>query len=296
MKTTSLCKVFAFFFITFLFANNLQAQNKYDYSEKIKPSWMLNDIPQSENYTYYVGYGENDSLHLAYKAAFANVLEKISDEKKISFDVKSIAKQHTVNSENNEKVDFKSDFEYSGTIATTGEKITLTGLKEVEKYWYKENSHYKAYVLMRIPKGNDKDLPIYVYDSGQKWRSAILAGWGQLYNRDKAKGIALMTGEVTCVAGIVVFHVMATNYNTDYLSYIKKGDSKNANVSKSNRDNMKLGRNVCIVAAGGIYIYNLIDALTTKGNKNYANNSSRFKIYPEFDVNNAFLCINYSFK
>ncbi|MDE6042778.1 MAG: hypothetical protein K2G07_04430 [Muribaculaceae bacterium] len=123
---------------------------------------------------------------------------------------------------------------------------------------------------------------------------SIIPGWGQLYKGQTAKGCVIMGVEaVSIAAAILGQHKM--NYMRDeaekhiedtYASWMSKANS------------WKNVRNVAIVIGVGTYVYNLIDAATSKGARRvmlHKSNGSGLTFAPMIDTEGHGLTLAYRF-
>lgn len=88
---------------------------------------------------------------------------------------------------------------------------------------------------------------------------SIIPGLGQIYKGQKGKGYALLGTEAVFVGGIVYGELQRARY-------MRLGRSEGDTAGyESKAATFGQLRNVCIAAAGALYIYNLIDAGVSKG-------------------------------
>ncbi len=99
---------------------------------------------------------------------------------------------------------------------------------------------------------------------------SLIPGMGQVYKGQKAKGYSILGAEAVLVAGSVGFSVKKNYCRRKVRHEIPDVDSW-----KSKQRSWRQMRNMCIVAAGGLYVYNLIDAAVTKGNRHLIVNKSK---------------------
>lgn len=86
---------------------------------------------------------------------------------------------------------------------------------------------------------------------------SIIPGLGQIYKGQKGKGYTFLGVEVVLCAGIAYGDIQ-------YKNYLDKGEGASW---KSAASTFRDLRNVCIAAAGAVYIYNLLDAALSKGTR-----------------------------
>jgi len=267
---------------------NLFAQNN---NANTKPSW-LTDIgkPESNYYDYFIGFGENTNLQKAREKSIDDVYTQISDEIKSSYKVGGFSTTSIKNINTQSTV----DFEFVGTVEKTGETITVSGIKEVETYYIQTGSNYQYWVLLRKPKQGAKDakMQLYTFDKSSIWRSVVYSGWGQMYNRKPAKGIALLCGETLGLSGVILGQIMYSN-NIDQAAKIM---DKNRIVYLDNAHSWETVRNISGIVAGAVWIYNIIDITTSSKPKIYSfNQPMKLKIYPTISKQNNQLHLTLNF-
>jgi hypothetical protein len=122
------------------------------------------------------------------------------------------------------------------------------------------------------------------------WRSAILPGWGQMYKGSMGKGIAILGAEVVAAGGIVALESMRSSYVTKAKTqphYAQQYYSKASNCGNI--------RNGFILAAGAIYIYNLVDAIVAPGSRWVKTTNGEFAFYPTVTTEGMGLTVAYHF-
>ena len=122
------------------------------------------------------------------------------------------------------------------------------------------------------------------------WRSAILPGWGQMYKGSMGKGIAILGAEVVAAGGIVALEGMRSSYVTK-----AKTQPHYAQQYYSKASNCGIIRNGFILAAGAIYIYNLIDAIVAPGSRWVKTTNGEFAFYPTVTTEGMGLTMAYHF-
>jgi len=195
-----------------------------------------------------------------------------------------------LNNFKNHEVKTITDFAFSGKVMGKVQKFNIPCLSRVEYYWEEEwyggKRQYQYWVLVRIAKpGKENDCNLDFYKSHGKsavWLSAIVPGLGQMHLGYKTKGTILLTTTAILVAGSLTSQVLYNDNSTKYENSLKLGQNDDAQVYKSNADAWFLIRNINLVALGGVYVFNLVDALTSKGVKIYASKNSKIDIYPAY--------------
>lgn len=281
--------------VLLFYAITIQAQ-VVDKSSESKPGWFV-ELPDSEHYKYFVGLGENASIEKAKKMAIQSVLFEISREIGVTINYNSISETNVKNIQNKKSVTSTTDFEFSGIINETGDTAKIVGLREVESYWQREivagNQLYRYWVLVRKPKSKvDPDLPIYTsYGAAPIWRSAIFPGWGQIYKQENKKAYKLMVSEIAFISGAVGGQYMYNRYHEK--AYSTTSFSQRNSYLK-NRDAWSLITTTAAIGAGAVYVYNLIDAISSKGKAKYAS-TNKIQINPIWGDNSVQLQFSYNF-
>lgn len=208
------------------------------------------------------------SLEDARKRAFANAVAAIAAEQQVQVEVRSSS--ISTQTENN------SIYNVNGTFIEVVEmstgKRTLKSLAFEEEYWQKQelanrNIQYESWILLRMPKTANVNYRREQYGFAPVWRSALVPGLGQLYKKQNTKGISLLavTGAIT-VGTIVADNQKTSNYE----NALKTRDINERRAFLATSDNWENARNALIGVGGAVYIYNLVDAIASKGAKLYA--------------------------
>ncbi len=165
-------------------------------------------------------------------------------------------------------------------------KISINGktfarFKNIDKYYKIERERYHLWVLFLVAT-DDHQIPnlkplVYRIDKGA-WRSIIIPGWAQLYQKRPAIGIGMLAAEGLSLAGAFYFHSKYQE-NITLSNEAYKIDFKQE--YRDRADNYSTISNICIGAAVGVYIYSIIDAFTSKKGimrYSYQNNRLHFSV------------------
>lgn len=239
-------------------------------SDKYKPQWV-SKLPEPGNTSYVfkvVCIDYASSLEAARVSSVKELSKMIEHEEH----VKVIEKYEydSEQSSRNGKNIYGSEKEvYSMDIESEGEVVSLV-YKKIDEYWEERYDHgklcVKLYTLYAVGHKNGAtrfDNVSYSYYYGMRALArSIVPGWGQIYKGSVAKGAVILAGEAVCVAGVVLSENMRA-------SYVKKMKEQPQFATKYNTkaDNWTNMRNYSIAAAAALYVYNLIDAVATKGAK-----------------------------
>lgn len=260
-------RLFLVFYI-FCLADDVFSQKIVDRSTTNKPNW-ISETPFGDNFSYHKGQASNTkSLEEARKQAFANVVASIAAEQQVDVRVQSTTTTSQTN--NNKTYNVNGSF-FEVVEISTGKSI-LNGLKFEEEYWQKlqlpnGSIQYESWILMRLPKSSNSRYIQKSYGFAPVWRSALMPGWGQFYKKQNTKGIVLLAATGVALIGTIVTE---NQRSSNYTSALNTRDINERRAFISTADNWENSRNAIIAVGGAIYLYNLIDAIATKGAKIYA--------------------------
>jgi len=179
---------------------------------------------------------------------------------------------------------FSPDYIVSGSysVDNSANKFYLQNVN-IYQNWISSSNNVVSAQNVEI----DIDMP---NKSDYAMRSAIVPGWGQIYKEQKSKGTFLLAGFGVLASTTIISQAVYSYNNKQYLNYAAKGSLTSANIYKSNADSWSVIRNINLVALGGIYVYNLIDAVTVKNKKYYS-----FQFSPQFIENKFAIGFCYKF-
>lgn len=235
-------------------------------SHPYKPKWVTHKLPESKSgtYTFINAYGEGVSLDAARQKALVNLTTRLEVERGIK--VNSV-----LNSKMTERFSsFQRDNYYSETneldmvVEEKGKQLNIV-CRVIDEYWEKENSGYKIHILYTVADrniygGSYDDEIMVTAKYGAAGLLSVIPGVGQFCKGTNAKGIAVVAGEVAAVTGILLCENTRASYKKKVFE-----QPKYAAIYNSRMDTWETARNLCIGAAGVVYVVNLIDALATKG-------------------------------
>jgi hypothetical protein len=225
-----------------------------------RPKWIA-EPPQGYQNDYFVGEGESTvSLPEASKDGVDNAIRNYLRTK--SFEARSQFSQKTI--QNGEDIQKKVVDE----LVTNGSSVTIKGMVQVETYYETWNEFGKIvhhyWVLVRVPK--QKGFLEPPTRMSPLWRSVLLPGWGQFYKGQNTKGYIISISEVLLIpAGFILQSLKNTadvdvqNSRTQVLRdyYVDQANTY-YNISIS-----------CFIAAAAMYIFNILDATISQGEKVY---------------------------
>ena len=122
---------------------------------------------------------------------------------------------------------------------------------------------------------------------------SIIPGLGQVYKGSIVKGAAFFGGTALCL-GAALF---CENQRSDYRNKMKQ-QPKFAQTYNTKSSNWETGRNICLVAAGAVWVYNIVDAALAKGARRVIvekPNGRSFSFRPAAIDGNAGVALTYNF-
>ncbi len=169
-----------------------------------------------------------------------------------------------------------ASFDSMGNITVGKDQNLIVKARIIDEYIQISSQGCTVYLLVQTAKN-----PTYQYENVSVTSDysvgarSFLPGAAQLYKGHKAKGYSIMAAQVLSVAGIV----FCESERSNYISKMKE-QPKFAKNYQNKADNWETGRNICIGAAAAVYIYNVIDAFVSKGEKKIKVRDNGFAFNP----------------
>ena len=266
-------KKLTYFLVAFLMFLPMNAQQK---SDNHKPAWMAGDLPTKTNSTYefHQVSGEGKTLTEARHDATLVLLNNIMREHGVTIGGTQQEKIIAEETQNGYSESSLHNYDYHFTY-----EDHQFSFRAVDEYWENNNGTFRCYMLYEVAINPNKVIyePVEYttnYGTSAFFRSLIVPGWGQLHKKQKAKGIAILGTTIVGAVGIVVCQNQYSSYHNKAL----KNTDNNLRRSYQNKSNSWGNiRNGFIVGTSALYVYNLIDVLTSKGAKKYKKNNLSFK-------------------
>ncbi|MBM4166981.1 MAG: hypothetical protein FJ218_08725 [Ignavibacteria bacterium] len=132
----------------------------------------------------------------------------------------------------------------------------------------RNTTQHTFWSLVKLPKKNNIESPPTKFSP--VWRSMLIPGWGQYYKRETTKGYLFLGAEVLLVPSGIIFNNLGVDAETNKFS------SQTKTLRDYYDDQSKLYYNVslgCFIAAGAVYVYNIVDAISSDW-KIYSDNTS----------------------
>lgn len=122
---------------------------------------------------------------------------------------------------------------------------------------------------------------------------SLIPGMGQIYKGQTAKGFAILGAEATLVASAIAFQMKKSHCG-------RKADENPGfrDSWESKERGWRQMRNICIGLAGGLYVYNLLDAAIAKGSRHVVvgkSKDSQLLFTPTASLEGAGMTFTYNF-
>lgn len=150
----------------------------------------------------------------------------------------------------------------NNNVQITSKKKLVVSARIIDEYYERlAPGEYKVYLLVQTAKNPTLKLePVTVSDKYPFSARIFIPGMAQIHKGSIAKGACIIAGEALSVTGIIICESQRASYQKkmkEQPRFVKTYNTKS--------DNWENGRNICIGAAAVLYIYNLIDAVASKG-------------------------------
>jgi hypothetical protein len=271
----------------------LDGQTILEQSTSKKPEWYSGKTKiESPFFQYFVGHGSGTSIDSAKLTAIQDVLLEYSQTIGTEYIVGTESYSEIKNVQADGQIKTYTNFEFKGKIKGKEQSFSVPCLSVVEYFWEKRNDIkpiYHYWILARVSREEKNcTMPFYKkYGGSAVWRSALIPGWGQIYKHEKVKGYFILGTEVSLIATALISQYL---YSTNY-DYANKSTNPLTRQEYFTRgDNWANLRTITAVSAVAVYIFNVIDAIASKGKKRYSH-VERFQILPDFTDNRNYITI-----
>ncbi len=254
-----------------------------DASRGGKPPWINGDMPRVSNKgTYKVINVTASNLGDAKEKAKEELVRNLLIEQGVT--VESVSEYtNDFKAETNKNNQSKVHYHNQTRITTDTYKAVLA---KVDEYYEYKNDMYNFWALYLVDENSKSigNLPVMAYklDNGA-WRSIVVPGWAQFYQKRSGKGALLLGGEAAILASGFYFYSKYSSNNTK----MKEASSVSIRKEYRNRANKyKTYSYISFGAAAGWYIYNIVDAFTSKkGKLQYDYGKMNISFYPSLMPN-----------
>lgn len=146
-----------------------------------------------------------------------------------------------------------------GSVAEAGSEylvqVRIVSVSEA-RVWASAETSLPAADLITL----SSDAAVLRTRSGSIYRSLLLPGWGQFYNREPIKGSVFVGGEVVAAGLSAMFHLFGSQAQSDYDALGVEAESGAfINLRDEASQHYKM-RNIMIYTAIGIHVLGILDA------------------------------------
>ena len=234
-----------------------------------KLPWMHYNLPTTKDISYKVTQGESSSLQEAKTDALHQLLFELSASRgvNITSDVFTSIEEQV----NNTKTNMSSSFRKEIKISNSGFDASFAKIDEVIK---QKNGRFTCWQVYAIGDFSITPIPEFRYttDYGIKpiVYSTLVPGWGQIHKGQLNKGFIFTGTEMTFIGASVYFN-SKYNFNMNRSQETAILDIKKEYVERA--DNYAKYRNVTTAFASAVWIWNIIDAVSSEGMAMYVSNN-----------------------
>lgn len=238
-------------------------------SDKLKPTWLTKSIPQSTNDAYFfvTAHGQGSSLESARLEAIKHLSMRLEDEHQYTFDVHVVSKteRHVEHKQNvAQNITGSKHTSTRHEMTSKGKELDVT-FQIIDEYWVCKGSTYDLDILFAVSNFNSYNPSINDHIStttryGGAGLLSVIPGVGQMYKGDFAKGASFLVADLAGAAGIILCESTRAAYAAKAIQ-----QPQYAQQYSTRANNWATGRNICIGVAGGIWLWNIIDAFVAKG-------------------------------
>ena len=260
------------------------------------PPWVKGNLPPKSNdsYTFMISDGSGASVSEAQKDADLMLVSNLMRSAGVTITGNQIEKMFVTS--HNDQVDEKQESAYQYEL-TYGD-VTVS-FRAVDRYYTQKGNNIEVKTLYEVAKNPLKvryDAVEYTTSYGARglWRSAIIPGWGQMYKKQYVKGSLIFVAEAALVTSALIYENQRTSYRNKAAA---TSDTNAIKFYQNHANTSKNIRNGLIAGAAAVYVYNIVDAIVSKGKIRYVKPSSHnFSMMPYHSSDTyAGVYLSYSF-
>ncbi len=259
-----------------------------DASREGKPPWINGNMPSfnTKTATYEVINIDATTLQEAKEQAQEELVRNLLTKQGVDIKSKS---EYTINNSSSTSGGDQSNVEYRNvtSIKTKNKEVAF---KKINEYYEYKNGAYLFWALYLVSE-DAKPLPklpkiAYKVDKGA-WRSIILPGWGQFYQKRYGVGTIFLAGEVALISTGFYFN---SKYNSNNIKSKEASGVKLKQEYRNRANKYKTYSYITLGTAAAWYAYNIVNAFTSKKGKlqyDYGKMNLAFypSVAPTFDNN-----------
>ena len=249
-----------------------QSANK---SDRLRPQWMTKQLPnpKSAGYIFVKAEGTGSSLAAARQACLIDLGNYLETERGLVINShiqqqSSMTTTHTYD----ERINKSAKMSYTSTqtddfnmeVIENGRKINMV-CRTIDEYWVQKGGVYFVTTLYTVADqnmygGSYSDNIQTTTRYGAAGLLSIIPGAGQMYKGDFAKGASFLVADLAGAAGVILCESTRAAYAAKAIQ-----QPQYAQQYSTRANNWATGRNICLGVAGGIWLWNIIDAFVAKG-------------------------------
>ena len=269
-----------FFLLLFVTLENGFIANAQD-----KPDWInVTPISLSSDFKFFVSLGSGNKEGEAYTNAQKDAVNQLVLYLGARVTSETESKLEVIQKNN----DFSENRKITEIIKVAGDAY-IKNYSQKEKY--EKRNHKGEYVVQLLYVLTKKDTLRLSYSHLQAGLRAVVPSFGQFYKRQSKKAVGILigagvvtTGYFVCLGRANHFSRQARLFDTNPVYYSQY---------KQSQSNWENGMTGTLIAGGILYLYNIIDALATKGPRVYANHGNRWKLQPYYAANHGGIFLSY---
>ncbi len=264
--------------------------------------WVKGMFPNTpSDGSYKVVRASNDNLSEARKQAFNSLVMELASKKGVKISTQAINEITSESSFSKNNEDYKESDINKQITRIKRDDFEANFTKVDEYYVYKNGTYYLSvlYLVADTNKQLSKAVSFaYKVDNGA-WRSVLVPGWAQFYTGQTGKGIMFLGGTAALIGGGAYFLNKASYNDTRAL---EAGSVKLKQDYRKKAKSFKTYGYITMGAAAGVYIYNLVDAFSSKkGKMKYDYKNMNLTMSPSFSFTEdsyvtTGVTINFNFK
>ena len=232
----------------------------YAYSQS-QPKW-IHEPPKNS----FVGIGSDVSLEVAAERSFWNAYNYIIQKRgtipspgKLGYSDSSV----TIITNNSSHTKLIRIITSEQSVETKDSVIESVVVEN--RYWEITKTGYNFWTLIRTLNDIASESPPTKFSP--VWRSIILPGWGQFYKEQPTKGYIIALSEAVLIPTAIILQNLKSTAEVDAQNSRNSQVLRNYYTDEANTY-MNLSTAVYVLA-GAIYIYNIVDAIISDGEKIY---------------------------
>ena len=180
------------------------------------------------------------------------------------------------------------------TVEIKGDGTLTVKSRVIDEYAeHRGSGDWEVFLLVQTAKNPTYDYePVSVTDSYPFSYKAFIPGMAQLDKGQTAKGVFFIAAEVACVGGIIAAESLRSSYENKIASTYNVSQRK---IYTDNANNCANVRNIMIGAVAAVYVWNIIDAVASKGPRRVKLGSVAMDFTPYATGQEAGLALNLHF-